>query len=238
MLTLTLAPGHLPSNIRIYAVGDVHGCAQKLRDLHADIAADLAARPVLDARLIHLGDYIDRGPDSADVVEHLVHGALATGLQVINLIGNHEQMMLAALSDMTGQMQRLWRRNGGDVSLRSWGISPDAAPFVWHQALPPAHVAWLKTLAPSYRSGSYFFVHAGVRPGIAIAGQKTDDLLWIREPFLSFSGDLGAIVVHGHTPAEKPAVRANRIGIDTGAVLGGKLTCLVLQDDQMGFLSR
>jgi serine/threonine protein phosphatase 1 len=241
MLTFSLAPGVLPPNLRVYAVGDVHGCLEQLHKLHEDIIADLTDRPINDARLIHLGDYIDRGPDSAGVVQNLLQLSQLpplSNLSVTNLMGNHEQMMVLALSDMTGQSDRLWRKNGGDASMRSWGIAPDVMPGFWRHRLPPAHVSWLNNLALSRRLGSYFFVHAGVRPGVALANQKSDDLLWIREPFLSFPGRFGAVVVHGHSPGPNPVVRGNRIGIDTGAVLGGKLSCVVLQDDQMSFLSR
>jgi len=248
MLTFSLAPGVLPPNLRVYAVGDVHGCLEQLQELHEDIGADLTDRPIDDARLIHLGDFIDRGLHSAGVVEHLLQLPPLPGLplphlllptvSVTNLMGNHEQMMLSALSDMTGRADRIWRQNGGDASLLSWGIAPDVMPGFWRHRLPPAHITWLSNLVLSRRLGSYFFVHAGVRPGVALAKQKSDDLLWIREPFLSFPGDYGAVVVHGHSPGPNPVVRANRIGIDTGAVLGGKLSCVVLQDNQMAFLSR
>jgi serine/threonine protein phosphatase 1 len=238
MLTFSLAPGTLPPNLRVYAVGDVHGCAARLRDLHRDIAKDLAERPVATAHLIHLGDYVDRGDDSAGVVAQLISGPPAPGLHVINLMGNHEQMMLCAVLEGGGPMERLWRRNGGEVTLRSWGIEPDQPPALWQQNLPAAHLAWLRGLWFYHQLGGYFFVHAGVRPGIALADQRVDDLLWIREPFLKFDRPFGAVVVHGHTPSEKPVLRTNRIGIDTGAVLGGKLTCLVLQDNVLGFISR
>jgi serine/threonine protein phosphatase 1 len=250
MLTFTLAPGLLPPNFRIYAVGDVHGCAAQLDALHQDIAADLADRPVAEARLIHLGDYVDRGLDSAVVIERLLQGPpvfrRARGadrsqpydLPIINLMGNHEQMMLAALQEGNGPMERLWRHNGGDASLRSWGINPGILPALWQRQVPAAHVDWLRALGKYVCFGNYIFVHAGLRPGVALAAQSIDDMLWIREPFLSFAGDFGMVVVHGHTPVQKPAVRSNRIGIDTGAVLGGSLTCVVLQDDRVGFLTR
>jgi serine/threonine protein phosphatase 1 len=238
MLTFSLAPGTLPPNTRVYAVGDVHGCARQLQDLHDDIANDLAARPIDTAHLIHLGDHIDRGADSAGVVTQMLAAESTPGVLVTSLMGNHEQMMLSALSEGGGQMERIWRRNGGEHSLRSWGIDPETTPALWAQLLPPAHLSWLRGLAFYRRIGSYFFVHAGVRPGIALVEQTVEDLLWIREPFLTSDHVFEAVVVHGHTPVQQPTVRPNRIGVDTGAVLGGRLTCAVLEGGQVGFLSR
>jgi len=238
MLTSTLAPGVLPPDLRVYAVGDVHGCLGHLDDLHADIAADLAERPIADALLIHLGDYVDRGPDSSRVVDRLLRKPAIPGLRMANLMGNHEHMMLSVLAAGDPQMARLWLRNGGDASLRSWGIDIDEPPARWRHRLPAEHLAWLRGLDLTHQLGNYLFVHAGVRPGIALSEQTPDDLMWIREPFLSWQGNLGLIVVHGHTPGEHPVLRVNRIGIDTGAVLGGRLTCAVLQENQIAFLSR
>jgi serine/threonine protein phosphatase 1 len=229
------APGWLPAGCRVYAIGDVHGCADKLRALHARIAAHLAARPIADPVLVHLGDYIDRGPESAAALAALL--APPAGLRAVNLSGNHEQMMLEAVLTAEPAAFALWMRNGGRPALRSWGLAPDLPPGELRAALPPAHLAFLRGLALSHREGGYLFVHAGVRPGVPLAAQSPHDLLWIREPFLSWPGDLGGVVVvHGHTPMEGPVVKANRIGLDTAAVLGGPLTCAVLERDRVEFL--
>ena len=235
-MRFTQAPGDLPSGLRIYAIGDVHGCAVRLRDLHALIAADLAARQVARARLIHLGDYIDRGPESAAVIAMLAAGPPIPGLEHIALTGNHEQMMLTTLSTQDPEDIDHWLRNGGADALESWNISPDSPADSWANTIPRAHLAWMRELHLTHQAGDYLFVHAGIRPGVALDAQDRHDLLWIREPFLTSDADLGAIIVHGHTPVPAPLVRANRIDIDTGAYLGGELTCAVLEDDRIGFL--
>jgi serine/threonine protein phosphatase 1 len=230
----TTAPASLPAGQRVYAIGDVHGCAGRLAALHARIEADLAARPAGKATIVHLGDFVDRGPASAAVVAALADLPRLGGAPVVNLRGNHEEMMLTAISGAGGI--ELWLANGGEASLRSWGVPPGTRPAKWALSIPPGHIAFLSALRLSWTAGPYLFVHAGVRPGIPADLQSAADLLWIREPFLSSSADLGAIVVHGHTPQAEPVIRPNRIGIDTGAVLGGKLTCAVLEEDRVGFL--
>jgi serine/threonine protein phosphatase 1 len=237
MLEFLPAPGSLPSHIRVYAIGDVHGCLDRLVALHADIAADLTERPVAEPLLIHMGDYVDRGPDSAGVIERLAAGHLPN-LPVVNLMGNHEDLMLSALERPSDASVQLWLMNGGANSLHSWGIPRTTAAAEWASRLPARHLAFLRNLAVSHSAGGYLFVHAGVRPGLPLERQSPHDLLWIREPFLSSSADFGAVVVHGHTPRGRPEVRRNRIGIDTGAVMGGNLTCVVLEGDRMAFLSR
>ena len=237
MIEFVPAPASLPSGQRVYAVGDVHGCLDRLTVLHALIAADLAARPVAQPVLVHLGDYVDRGPDSAGVVALLAAGAPVPGLPTVNLMGNHEHMMLAALASGEAEAAELWLANGGADSLHSWGVPRSAQPNDWAAHLPIPHLLFLRDLALRHQAGGYLFVHAGVRPGIKLDQQTRHDLLWIREPFLSSAQDHGAIVVHGHTPRPEPAVRSNRIGIDTGAVMGGMLTCAVLEADRLGFLA-
>ena len=238
MVTSRLAPASLPAGLRVYAVGDVHGCAGRLRGLHRAIAADLAARPVAEAQVVHLGDYIDRGPDSAGVIETLMQpfppaGDAAAPL-VVNLMGNHEDMALAALADPDAAPQ--WLANGGDVALESWGVPRRARAREWAAALPPRHLAFLCRLPLLHAAGGYLFVHAGLRPNLPLARQSRLDMLWIRHPFLSFDGEFPAVVVHGHTPASEPVIRHNRIGIDTRAFMGGPLTCVVLEADRLGFL--
>ncbi len=236
MVSTRLAPARLPPGRRIYAIGDVHGCDAALAALHARITEDLRARPMAHATLVHLGDYIDRGPDSAGVVARLMGPALPPVQQVVNLMGNHEQLLLGAIDGADPAMAGVWLANGGPASLRSWGVPVASPPAHWRGLLPAPQIEFLRKLGLTYRDGGYLFVHAGLRPGIPAARQSTEDLLWIREPFLSWEGDHGAVVVHGHTPRAEPELRANRIGIDTGAVLGGKLTCAVLEADRVGFL--
>ena len=231
------APATLRPGIRIYAVGDVHGCLDKLAAIHDAIAEDLAARPIEEPWLIHLGDYVDRGPDTAGVVANLVEAKAPAGISaVINLIGNHEDLMLTAIDTPTDAAVQHWMTNGGANSLHSWGIPLGTDPATWAARLPPAHLAFLRSLAVRHALGGYLFVHAGLRPGVPLAQQSRHDQLWIREPFLSSTADLGSVVVHGHTPRLKPEIRRNRIGIDTGAVMGGVLTCAVLEADRVAFL--
>lgn len=232
------APGSLPPGRRVYAIGDIHGCLDKLVDLHFRIARDLAIAPARDSVLVHLGDYIDRGRDSAEVVRLLSGATLAAPVsRRVDLMGNHEAMMLAAL-DGVPEAAGQWVDNGGDHTLRSWGVADPYAirPAEWRARVPADQLAWVRALALTHREGDYLFVHAGLRPGVSIRGQSRDDLLWIREPFLSDTAPREAVVVHGHTPVKSPEVRPNRINIDTGAVMGGRLTCLVLEENRLRFL--
>ena len=233
------APGRLPVGRRVYAVGDVHGCLDALRAIHAAIAEDLRARPVARASLVHLGDYIDRGPDSAGVLALLSSGEAPAGIsETINLRGNHEDLFLAAFEQRTEQAVALWLMNGGGATLASWGLPRETDGGNWRAHVPPDHVAFMRGLALTHSVGPYLFVHAGVRPGVALERQEREDLIWIRGPFLHSEADFGAVVVHGHTPLAAPEVRANRIGIDTGAFAGGWLTCAVLERNEVGFIQR
>jgi serine/threonine protein phosphatase 1 len=230
------APGWLPRGRRVYAIGDIHGCLDKLIALHGLIAVDFAQRPTGSAVLIHLGDTIDQGPDSAGVISHLAAGSPVPGISVVNLLGDHERMLLDALAgDRAAATDWLW--GGGKQALPSWGLSPDLPREEWESALPAAHVAWLRGLALTHREGSYLFVHGGVRPGLLLAEQTRDDLVTMRQPFLSTEQDHGFVVVHGHSSNPSVHIAANRIGLDTGAGIGGKLTCAVLEDDLVGLLA-
>lgn len=230
------APATLPRGQRVYAIGDVHGCADRLFSLHERIKADLRDRPVTHPTVVHIGDLVDRGPDSAGVIERLALLDRIGNAPIVNLRGNHEAMMLAALAGGSASIVDTWLSNGGQAALSSWGIPPGTRRTKWTVSIPLHHLAFISHLRLSWEAGPYFFVHAGVRPGVPLHGQTPADLLWIREPFLSSDLAFGAVVVHGHTPVAEPVIRPNRIGIDTGAVLGGKLTCLVLEGDRAGFL--
>ena len=229
------APASLPPGRRVYAVGDVHGCDDKLATLHARIAEDLAARPVDAPLLLHLGDYVDRGPDSAGVVARLAGGPPLPGMPVVNLMGNHERTMLDALAGERAAVTD-WRISGGREALASWGLDAEGDSAGWAAGIPPAHLAFLRGLGLHHRLGGYLFVHAGLRPGLPLEAQSPDDLLRIRHSFLASEADFGAVVVHGHSPTRGPVVKPNRIGIDTGAVFGRELTCLVLEADRLAFL--
>jgi serine/threonine protein phosphatase 1 len=235
------APGWVAPGRRIYAVGDVHGCAERLEALHALILADLAAHPAVETLLVHLGDFIDRGPDSAGVIAQLASGPPLPGVPMVALRGNHEQMMLDAITGDRGAIAH-WRGNGGNAALESWQIKAAKKDRNWASDLPPLDYAFLRSLRLTHCVDGYVFVHAGVRPGVPLAAQNAEDLLWIRKPFLESRGPLlpdapGLAVVHGHTPEEAPVVTDNRIGVDTGAVRGGRLTCAVLEGVWVRFVS-
>lgn len=237
-MEFTSAPATLPPDIRIYAIGDIHGCLDRLTALHAAINADLRARPIADALLLHIGDYIDRGPDSAQVIEYLRGPNPVAGTRMVNLMGNHEDMLLTALEkEDDPDAVAGWLRNGGRETLASWRIPHNLPHSQWAERLPKPDLRFIHSLAVSHREGGYLFVHAGIRPGVELEEQDRHDLIWIREPFLSSKADFGVVVVHGHTPARAPVIRHNRIGIDTGAVYGGDLSCAILEADRLGFLT-
>jgi serine/threonine protein phosphatase 1 len=210
--------------------------------MHELIRADMREMAVGSTVEIYVGDYIDRGPDARRVVE-IVSGSAPLCDRRICLMGNHEQILLDFLAD-PGVISS-WMSLGGLETLLSYGLRaklslrPDEAKEIHAELLarlPPAHERFIRELPLSFSCGDYFFVHAGVRPGIGLAAQRPDDLLWIREPFLTSTRNFGAIVVHGHTPATAPVILPNRIGIDAGAYVTGLLTCLVLQGKELRFL--
>jgi serine/threonine protein phosphatase 1 len=238
------APPAIPEGALLYAIGDVHGCAGLLDGLLGRIEKD-AQRFDADRRiLLFVGDYIDRGPHSANVIERISRG-LPEGFDAICLKGNHEAIMLDFLARPEGL--DLWLYNGGAATLISYGVSDDAfagrnaSPAACRDALmeamPGHHRLFFDSLKLSAEMGDYFFVHAGVRPGVALDAQDAEDLVWIRETFLESQADFGKVVVHGHTPCRAPEVRANRIGIDTGAWQSGVLTALRLFGKTHGFLA-
>jgi serine/threonine protein phosphatase 1 len=230
------APGWMPRGRRAYAIGDIHGWRDKLVALHGMIAGDVAARPIKSAVLLHLGDAINQGPDSAGVVALLEAGPPIPRMQVVDLLGDHERMLLDALDgDRAAATDWLWA--GGKDALASWGLPPDLPREEWQAALPASHIAWLRRLVLTHREGDYLFVHAGIRPGVALSEQSRDDLVTMRHPFLSTEQDHGMVVVHGHSSVPSVQISINRIGLDTGAGIGGKLTCAVLEDDLIGLLA-
>jgi len=237
-------PASIPRRVRIYAVGDIHGRADLLDRLLGQIARDARSAPGFNNNLIFLGDYVDRGPQSREVIDRLSAGPLP-GFGAIYLRGNHETAMLDFL---TGQSPGLaWLNYGGVATLESYGVrvfgsaahaqQPASLRQALQQRLPRAHLSFLNHLRPYVTVGDYFFAHAGVRPGVPLQQQTADDLMWIRDPFLNSSADFGKIVVHGHTITDAPVIRANRIGIDTGAFASNRLTCLVLEGSGRRFLT-
>jgi serine/threonine protein phosphatase 1 len=235
----------VPAGQRIYAVGDVHGRLDLLDQMLRMIERDDAERDAAIRRtLIFLGDYIDRGAESRGVIQRLID-APPSGFEIICLKGNHEDLLLRG---MTEQMALIaWLGNGGGETLASYGVARpphegaamrtnDVADALV-AAMPAAHLTFLRELELTVSFGDYFFVHAGVRPGVPLASQDEYDLLYIREPFLSHRGQFGKVVVHGHTPVREPELRPNRIGIDTGAFFTGRLTALRLEGNSQGILA-
>lgn len=232
----------------IYAIGDIHGRCDLLTALMQGIAQDCLHRPNQRTVVIYLGDYLSRGPDSRAVVEQVMSWRPATAgtVEIITLKGNHEEL---ALRYLDGELEagRQWFDHDGLDTLADYGVSAaDAAARDdtsllalrdrFAQALPPEHLAFLQSLAVNHREQDYHFVHAGVRPSVALAQQNDHDQIWIRKRFLESELDHGAVVVHGHSISAEPAVRDNRIGIDTGAPVSGVLTCLLLDGTQRDFL--
>ncbi len=233
-----MSPPRAPEGWVLYAIGDIHGRLDLFEALLDRIDADLARLPSGGkAALILLGDYVDRGPQSREVIELALSLEGAGGCVVYTLMGNHEEAMLDFLRDPTDGP--VWGEFGGVASLASYGIgapSPRSDRVAWSRArealvaaMPPEHLTFLKGLKTSVTYGDYLFVHAGVRPGVAIEDQDPHDLMWIREAFLKGNWRGPQVVVHGHTPQAAPQLEPWRIGIDTGAYATGVLTAVRLQ---------
>ncbi|MDT9599703.1 metallophosphoesterase family protein [Sphingosinicella sp. GR2756] len=228
---------------RAYAVGDIHGRLDLLNIMLQRIEDDIAARPSRRNFIVFLGDLIDRGPDSAAVVERLRAYSPQDGRPVF-LAGNHEEVLLRMLSGES-ELLASWLKFGGAECAQSYGLDPDALRRLDEEAalqllqakVPRAHVEFLEGFADTFRFGDYLFVHAGIRPGVAIEEQTRFDLRWIREPFLSDVKEHGFVVVHGHTIVERVEERANRIAIDTGAYRSNMLTALAIEDGQRWYLA-
>ena len=232
-----------PAGMRIYAIGDIHGQLPLLDRLHGAIEADAARHNALQRIVVYLGDYVDRGLHSREVVDRLLDGPLP-GFRAVHLMGNHEQAVLDFLEDPSFGMQ--WANFGGLETLHSYGVEDAmglsrpqdffAAADRFSEKLPARHLRFLKSLLPSVTLGDYFFVHAGVKPGVPLSRQAVEDMLWIRDEFLGSDEDFGKIVVHGHTPEPEPVMKANRVGVDTGAYITGVLSCVVLEGTELRFL--
>ncbi|MBP6112808.1 MAG: serine/threonine protein phosphatase [Sphingobium sp.] len=228
-------------NCRIYAVGDVHGCFPLLVKLLQMIEQDQQVRYPLETHVVLLGDYIDRGPQSRDVCE-LLH-AMEGSAYFHCLKGNHEETMLRVLEGNRMAL-RFWLKYGGEETLQSWGIDPalieraygsEGAQWdvieAFQAAVTPSVVNWMRALPAFHRHGDYLFAHAGVRPRLKLEEQSEEDLLWIREPFLSSRARHPWRVVHGHSQSDTAEILHNRIGIDTGAYRSGVLTAVGIEDD-------
>lgn len=225
----TLLEGKMTPKSVHYVIGDIHGRLDLMIRLIAKIC-----RYHLDnhtdrlPNLVFVGDYVDRGPDSAGVLERIRRGF--RGFKMTCLKGNHEAMMLTCMATDDRDAWMLWVSNGGVDTLKSFGFDKKEGrnPEAVRACVGDETIFWLKALPLYHQVEDIVFVHAGVLPGVSLNAQSERDLLWIRRPFLNSDIDFGFGVVHGHTPVKKPEVRSNRINIDTGAVYDGSLTALVV----------
>ncbi|MBB4616785.1 metallophosphoesterase family protein [Sphingomonas abaci] len=232
----------LPPGERVYAIGDVHGCLSLVDTILAAIAADRAARAPANTTLIFLGDLVDRGPESAAVLERL-RSFDQPEVRLRILKGNHEEIFLKAL-DGDDKALRLFCRIGGRETIESYGMSEeeynrlDYAELLaaMQRLVPAAHRDFVDGFEDSIAIGDYLFVHAGVRPEVALDAQRPADLRWIRDPFLDHPRPLEKMIVHGHTVTDAPEMRAHRIGIDTGAYQSGVLTAIGLEEGERWLL--
>jgi serine/threonine protein phosphatase 1 len=208
---------------RIFAIGDIHGCYDPLVRLLGRVPIDWTRD-----RLVFMGDYIDRGPQSFEVIEHLIE-LQKRHPETVFLKGNHEQMLADYLS---GKDRMTYLYNGGQQTLDSY-LRNSSAPGRY--PIPEAHLRFFESLQLMFETENYIFVHAGLRKGLPLENQRPEDLLWIRENFVDTRHSFGKRVVFGHTPFDEPRVEANKIGIDTGAVYGNKLTCVQLPEEEFFF---
>lgn len=231
-----------PDCIRLYAIGDVHGRRDLLAEMHARIRAEIIREHPPDWRIVHLGDYVDRGPDAKGVLDLLI-AAVQADRRVVMLAGNHDLGFLEFLAKP--DPEGLFARFGGVQTAHSYGVElhpddmdrfRDAAAKLVGQ-VPPKHLAFLRDLEFSCAFGDFFFCHAGIRPGIPLDRQDEMDLIWIRDTFLLWPHLHPKVIVHGHTPTAEPEIRANRVNIDTGAYSTGRLTALVIDGPRKRLMS-
>ena len=233
----------LPLNHRLYCVGDIHGCLNLLQEVHRKIALDALAFNGAKL-LVYLGDYVDRGLHSRQVIDCLLENNFPDFGKVF-LLGNHEQVLLQFLLGKDASIAHDWFRFGGLSTLLSYGVNVRGVPtskdidrlrHEFSEKLPAAHLHFFQDLVLNYQIGGYFFVHAGVKPKVKLPRQKAQDMLWIREEFLFSPVFHGRVIVHGHSVTDEPEILHNRIGLDTGAYSSGNLTCAVFEGINCRFL--
>lgn len=238
-----LDTARVPDGMRVYAIGDIHGRDDLLTDLLAKIDADDQTRGPAETLLVFLGDLMDRGPGSAAVIETAM-ALKASGKNVRFLMGNHEEVFVSACRKRDPKVTRFFLRIGGEETVLSYPISRSEYLTLDMEQLterlatlvPETHIAFIESFEDQIVIGDYAFVHAGIRPGVALAEQKPSDMRWIREEFVDQRGDLEKVVVYGHTIYDEVEERGSRIGIDTGAYSSGKLTALGLEGSERWYL--
>lgn len=233
----------VPDNDRLYAIGDIHGCTDLLRQMTKTIIEDMENHPAEKHYLVFLGDYVDRGVDSKGTIDFLLN-ELPKNTTNVFLRGNHDDALLRFLKGDFSSTS-FWLPCGGTATIASYGINPfqpgatkdlETLRKKLVEKIPADHLDFLKKTQFYFSLGDYYFAHAGVMPGASLDDQDEQDLMWVRGEFLNSRHDHGKIIVHGHSPSTAPDAQLNRIGIDTGAFASGKLTCLVLQGKKRGFL--
>lgn len=233
MTTVNFKQARGPDKLRIFAIGDVHGRLDLLKEMYRLIQAENEKTPPFDWVIVHLGDYTDRGPDSKGVLDFLVE-AQRRNHRIVGLAGNHDVGLIDFIE--TGDPAGIFALNGGRQTALSYGIDIDfrnaRSVAEGHRALvaamPPAHLAFLRGLARSITFGDFFFCHAGIRPGVELSRQDAEDLIWIRSQFLNDARLYPKVIVHGHTPATNVEMRPNRVNLDTGAYASGRLSALMI----------
>lgn len=249
---IALGDAHAGKGVRVYAIGDVHGCLKELKKMMKLIKADLDENPIINHRIIFLGDYTDRGPKSAQVVGYLADLVLENR-NVTCLFGNHDQKLVKAFNPLKPTDFRQFLKYGGVETLRSYGFSnrdlrdlseQEFTPKVARKlaekikaAVPKHHQKFLAAAPKSTTQGDYFFCHAGVDPSLPLGSQRDHDLMWMREPFLSHTGLYSKVIIHGHTRQERVDIRSNRINVDTSCWQGVALTAAVLEKRKHRFLT-
>lgn len=235
----------MPDN-RLYAIGDIHGHLDKLKQVHDWIARDQAKNG--PATIVHVGDLVDRGPDSKGVIDYLIAGR-DRGEDWVVLKGNHDRMMSLYLQAepqrdprLRSEFDWLHPRLGGIETLESYGLNTDTAPYDLHKAarsaVPQAHFAFLQDMPILHQQGDVACVHAGIRPGLPLDQQVEDDLIWIRDEFHLSRADHGPLIIHGHTPVDEVLHYGNRVNIDTGAAYGGPLSAIVVEGREVAQISK
>ena len=234
-------PG-LSAGRRIYCIGDIHGRYDLLQQLHQAIIADVKAYQHA-VSIVYIGDYIDRGPHSKQIIDYLLSDPLPN-FESIFLLGNHEQVLLDFLHNP--ENAGTWFNFGGLSTLASYDVKFSGIPqpkqlhdlrLAFQEKIPASHLQFFQQLLPYYEKDGYYFVHAGIRPGIKLKHQRLEDMLWIRDKFLDNQRFHGKVIVHGHSVSDTPVIRPNRIGVDTGAYSSDILSCVVLEGEQQRFLS-
>lgn len=237
---MLLGEAQTPAGMRIYAIGDIHGCIRQLENLFAIIDHDLSVHPSDAHQIVTIGDYVDRGPDSKAAIEFLLNNRKTRPM--VCLRGNHDQRMLEFM-DIPEEVGDAFMTYGGRELLQSYDVDPDATDDLvalsraFRRNVPASHVRFLDGLALCHEAGDYYFCHAGIRPGVALQDQQADDLLWIRNAFLNHQGAYPKVIIHGHTPRDQIDIQPNRINVDSCCFDTGRLSSIVLEGNSWRELS-